>query len=126
MARTRPKPTRCSRSSWARRSDRARNSSRPRPGRSGTLTSEVRLRERGPTESVAGSPSPRTRRDDELTIEVDPHNCFACGSLNEHGVHLDLHVDGDRCWTELALPDRFQGWDGVAHGGVGARVLAQG
>lgn len=58
-----------------------------------------------------------------LTIEVAPHRCFACGSLNEHGIHLDLHVDGDRCWTELALPDRFQGWDGIAHGGIICTVL---
>jgi acyl-coenzyme A thioesterase PaaI-like protein len=56
-------------------------------------------------------------------IEVAPHRCFACGSLNEHGIHLDLHVDGDRCWTELSLPDRFQGWDGIAHGGVISTIL---
>ena len=58
-----------------------------------------------------------------LTIEVAPHRCFACGALNEHGIHLDLHVDGDRCWTELALPDRFQGWDGIAHGGIICTIL---
>jgi uncharacterized protein (TIGR00369 family) len=58
-----------------------------------------------------------------MEIEVAPHRCFACGSLNEHGIHLDLHVDGDRCWTELALPDRFQGWDGVAHGGIVATII---
>jgi acyl-coenzyme A thioesterase PaaI-like protein len=58
-----------------------------------------------------------------MTIEVAPHHCFACGALNEHGIHLDLHVDGDRCWTELALPDRFQGWDGIAHGGIICTIL---
>ena len=58
-----------------------------------------------------------------MTIEVAPHRCFACGALNEHGIHLDLHVDGDRCWTELALPDRFQGWDGIAHGGIICTIL---
>ncbi|MEO5940103.1 MAG: PaaI family thioesterase, partial [Candidatus Limnocylindrales bacterium] len=35
----------------------------------------------------------------------------------------DLHVDGDRCWTELSLPDRFQGWDGIAHGGIICTIL---
>ena len=58
-----------------------------------------------------------------LTVEVAPHRCFACGVLNEHGLHLELHVDGDRCWTEIALPDRFQGWDGIAHGGIICTVL---
>lgn len=57
------------------------------------------------------------------TVEVAPHRCFACGALNEHGIHLGLHVDGDRCWTELALPDRFQGWDGIAHGGIICTIL---
>jgi acyl-coenzyme A thioesterase PaaI-like protein len=58
-----------------------------------------------------------------MTIEVAPHRCFACGVLNEHGIHLDLHVDGDQCWTELSLPERFQGWDGIAHGGIVCTVL---
>ena len=57
------------------------------------------------------------------TIRVRAARCFACGELNEHGLHLDLHVDGDRCWTELALPDRFQGWDGIAHGGIVCTIL---
>jgi len=61
--------------------------------------------------------------DGELLIEVAPHNCFACGSLNEGGLQLDLHVDGERCWTELTLDDRFQGWDGIAHGGIVCTVL---
>ena len=58
-----------------------------------------------------------------MMIEVAPHHCFACGALNEHGLHLDLHVDGDRCWTELVVADRFQGWDGIAHGGIICTIL---
>ena len=58
-----------------------------------------------------------------LTVEVAPHRCFACGSLNEHGIHLELHVGEDRCWTELSLPERFQGWDGIAHGGIVCTIL---
>ena len=56
-------------------------------------------------------------------FEFAPHHCFACGSLNEHGIHLELHVAGDRCWTDLALPERFQGWDGIAHGGIVCTIL---
>jgi acyl-coenzyme A thioesterase PaaI-like protein len=59
----------------------------------------------------------------DLRFEVEPHHCFACGSLSEHGMRLDLHVDGDRCWTELELADRFQGWDGIAHGGIVCTIL---
>jgi len=53
----------------------------------------------------------------------EPHNCFACGSLNTHGLHLELHVDGERCWTDLSISERFQGWDEIAHGGIVATIL---
>jgi uncharacterized protein (TIGR00369 family) len=69
------------------------------------LTSEVR--------SVAGGP----------TFEFEPHNCFACGELNEHGLQLQLHLEERRAWTEFVLEDRFEGWRGVTHGGIIATVL---
>jgi len=56
-------------------------------------------------------------------IVLAPHNCFACGTLNTHGLHLELHAGGDRCWTELALDRRFEGWDGIAHGGIVCTLL---
>jgi acyl-CoA hydrolase len=52
-----------------------------------------------------------------------PHNCFACGQLNAHGLHLVLHGRADGCWTELSLPERFEGWEGIAHGGILAAIL---
>ena len=64
------------------------------------------------------TPDAANTRPSELRIEVAPHNCFACGSLNEHGLHLDLHVAGDRCWADVTLSPAFQGWDGIAHGGI--------
>jgi uncharacterized protein (TIGR00369 family) len=56
-------------------------------------------------------------------VALAPHNCFACGTLNVHGLHLDLHTGDDRCWTELVLPERFEGWDGIAHGGIVCTIL---
>lgn len=56
-------------------------------------------------------------------IEVAPHHCFACGTLNTHGIGLVLHVGADRAWTEVALPSHFQGWDEIAHGGIICTVL---
>ena len=61
------------------------------------------------------------RIDERFAFE--PHNCFACGTLNTGGLHLDLHVDGERCWTDLEIPERFQGWDEIAHGGIVATIL---
>jgi uncharacterized protein (TIGR00369 family) len=56
-------------------------------------------------------------------IVLAPHNCFACGTLNTHGLHLELHAGGDRCWTEITLDRRFEGWDGIAHGGIVCTLL---
>jgi uncharacterized protein (TIGR00369 family) len=56
-------------------------------------------------------------------IILTPHNCFACGTLNRHGLQLDLHAGGDRCWAELTLSERFEGWEGIAHGGIVCTIL---
>jgi acyl-coenzyme A thioesterase PaaI-like protein len=59
------------------------------------------------------------------TIETDgipyvfaAHNCFACGTLNAHGLRLTLHLEPKRSWTELDLDRRF-----IAHGGITATIL---
>jgi acyl-coenzyme A thioesterase PaaI-like protein len=62
-----------------------------------------------------------TRVDSRLAIA--PHNCFACGTLNATGLQLDLHVDGGRCWTDLTVADRFQGWNDIVHGGIVSTIL---
>jgi acyl-coenzyme A thioesterase PaaI-like protein len=69
------------------------------------------------------SAKPRTPQRVDERFGFEPHNCFACGTLNAHGLHLELHVDGGRCWTDLAIPSRFQGWDEIAHGGIVATIL---
>jgi acyl-coenzyme A thioesterase PaaI-like protein len=56
-------------------------------------------------------------------FEVAPHHCFACGTLNEQGMGLVLHVEPGRAWTDLTLERRFEGWDGIAHGGILATIL---
>lgn len=56
-------------------------------------------------------------------FEVAPHHCFACGTLNTSGMGLVLHVEPRRCWTELTLERRFEGWDGIAHGGILCTIL---
>ena len=56
-------------------------------------------------------------------FDVVPHNCFACGTLNEHGLGLVLHVEPQRAWADLELEQRFQGWDDIAHGGIICTIL---
>jgi acyl-coenzyme A thioesterase PaaI-like protein len=56
-------------------------------------------------------------------FEFSPHNCFACGTLNTQGLGLVLHVERGRSWTELTLRPAFEGWEGIAHGGIIATIL---
>jgi uncharacterized protein (TIGR00369 family) len=56
-------------------------------------------------------------------FEFEPHNCFACGTLNAGGLGLALHVEPGRSWTELALDRRFEGWEGIVHGGILCTIL---
>ena len=90
------------------------------------MTSEARVTSR-PTTSVDPSDVRRDLAENGGSMvgrfTFEPHNCFACGSLNANGLQLDLHMEAGRCWTELALPERFEGWDGIAHGGIVCSIL---
>jgi uncharacterized protein (TIGR00369 family) len=69
------------------------------------------------------APTPAVETVTAPTFEFEPHNCFACGTLNEHGLRLELHLGERRSWTELTLDSRFEGWVGIAHGGIVATIL---
>ncbi|MFN8628822.1 MAG: PaaI family thioesterase [Chloroflexota bacterium] len=56
-------------------------------------------------------------------VMLQPHNCFACGTLNVHGMHLALHAGDGRCWVDTVLTPQFEGWEGIAHGGVISTIL---
>jgi uncharacterized protein (TIGR00369 family) len=71
---------------------------------------------------AAGLERPR-KRDREGAFEFEPHHCFACGELNEAGLHLELHTDPTGSWVETTLAPAYQGWDAVAHGGIVSTLL---
>ena len=51
-------------------------------------------------------------------------HCFACGLESEYGLQLTFYSEGDdSVICEYVIPDRFQGFPGVAHGGVVASIL---
>ena len=66
---------------------------------------------------------PTIRTADGTTFEFEPHHCFACGTLNTHGLGLTMHVEPSRSWIETVLDPRFEGWEGIAHGGIIATIL---
>lgn len=78
--------------------------------------------EPAPSQTVSSQAAPK-RRGGLRGFEFEPHHCFACGELNESGLHLELHADAEGCWTELTLDSKFQGWDSVAHGGIVGTLL---
>lgn len=60
---------------------------------------------------------------DQINIETD-HNCFGCGRLNQHGLRLSFfpHERGGVQAAFTPAP-RFEGYDGMVHGGVISTVL---
>lgn len=82
---------------------------------------------RGPAvEGSAAGASEANVRPAILSYEdfrIRPHNCFACGELNEIGLHLKLNLEPERCWTELVMPRRFEGWEEIIHGGILCTIM---
>ena len=61
----------------------------------------------------------------EVKHRIYGNNCFACGPENEHGLHLEFHLneDHDRFVCEFILPQRFEGPPMHSHGGIIATIL---
>ncbi|MPZ24361.1 MAG: PaaI family thioesterase [Dehalococcoidia bacterium] len=49
--------------------------------------------------------------------------CFACGSDNPGGMHLDIRLDGETAVVDFDAADVYQGFPGHMHGGILATVL---
>ena len=62
---------------------------------------------------------------EEMTYQQpNSRHCFVCGIQNPFGLQLKFYDNGiDKVWTEYIIPEYFQGYPGVAHGGVIAAML---
>ena len=58
----------------------------------------------------------------ELGVDFQ-HWCFACGQLNNSGLHLDFDVSRGRAETTWIPDRRHQGYDGTVHGGIVSALL---
>lgn len=58
-----------------------------------------------------------------MKIEDDDF-CFVCGDKNETGLHADIITGIDNTATaKITIPSRFQGWQGIVHGGIISTLL---
>ncbi len=50
--------------------------------------------------------------------------CFVCGRKNPFGLHLEFYeTDPGKVVVDYTVPEQFQGYPGVVHGGVVAAML---
>jgi acyl-coenzyme A thioesterase PaaI-like protein len=51
--------------------------------------------------------------------------CFVCGRENPVGLHVQFYEDHEnqQIVVPLTIPERYQGYPGIAHGGILATVL---
>jgi uncharacterized protein (TIGR00369 family) len=58
-------------------------------------------------------------------VPFDDGNCFACGPTNPIGmhVHFDRAPDRHGVLARLTLAAEYQGWRGIAHGGIVMALL---
>ena len=57
-----------------------------------------------------------------MNINFDGH-CFGCGPLNEEGFRLVFEPGPAGSSVEFEVPDRYQSWAGMTHGGIVALLL---
>lgn len=56
-------------------------------------------------------------------VSGDYSTCFGCGHNNPIGLKLSFKRDGKIAKTEFTPTEPYQGWPGVAHGGIIAAML---
>lgn len=57
-----------------------------------------------------------------MEVRFDGH-CFGCGPLNLEGLRLVFEPGSEGSSVEFEVPDKYQSWAGMAHGGIVALLL---
>jgi uncharacterized protein (TIGR00369 family) len=55
--------------------------------------------------------------------KLNGHGCFACGTANPIGLNLEFYRNRDRIFSDITLKKNYEGWDGMAHGGIISTLL---
>ena len=59
-----------------------------------------------------------------MQLQPNSRHCFVCGLENEHGLHLRFYETAEgEVVVETSVPDRFQGYPGIVHGGIVASLV---
>jgi uncharacterized protein (TIGR00369 family) len=57
-----------------------------------------------------------------MEVRFDGH-CFGCGPLNLEGLRLVFEPRPEGSSVDFEVPDKYQSWAGMAHGGIVALLL---
>ncbi len=58
------------------------------------------------------------------TLQANSHSCFVCGLSNPYGLQLRFYTTGEgEVTADYTVPEHFQGYPGVVHGGIAAAML---
>jgi len=58
----------------------------------------------------------------DVRLELN-NRCFGCGADNPVGLKMRIEREGDEYVSRMVVPESFQGWAGVAHGGFLCTVM---
>lgn len=59
-----------------------------------------------------------------MSKQPNSRHCFVCGIQNPFGLRLRFADDGDSSVrAEFAVPEQFNGYPGIVHGGIVATIL---
>ncbi len=57
-------------------------------------------------------------------VQPNSNDCFVCGRNNPHGLRMTFYDDGHQTViSDYAVPEAYQGYPGIVHGGVVAAML---
>jgi acyl-coenzyme A thioesterase PaaI-like protein len=59
-----------------------------------------------------------------LRKQPNSDHCFVCGRKNPRGLYMSFYDDGEqRVVARYTVPDAYQGYPGIVHGGILAAML---
>ena len=64
------------------------------------------------------------RKNNMIKRQPNSSHCFACGLENPFGLQLVFYDNGENeVYCDTLIPDKFNGYPGVAHGGIVAAMM---